>query len=41
MNVLTPDRPQTAGTSSMSPNSCLVQVEKWRDAEAFVLGHAA
>jgi len=41
MNMLTPDRPQTAGTSSMSPNSCLVQVEKWRGAEAFMLGRAA
>ena len=30
LNMLTPDRPQTRGTSSMSPNSCLVQVEKWR-----------
>ncbi len=35
LNMLTPDRPQTRGTSSMSPNSCLVQVEKWRNAEAF------
>ena len=35
MNMLTPDRPQTRGTSSMSPNSCLVQVEKWRAADAF------
>ncbi|VWC74403.1 Pyrogallol hydroxytransferase large subunit [Burkholderia lata] len=41
MNMLTPDRPQTAGTSSMSPNSCMVQVEKWRGAEAFMLGRAA
>ncbi|MFP3607226.1 molybdopterin dinucleotide binding domain-containing protein, partial [Paraburkholderia sp. SIMBA_053] len=40
MNMLTPDRSQTAGTSSMSPNSCLVQVEKWRSAEAFKLGRA-
>jgi trimethylamine-N-oxide reductase (cytochrome c) len=29
MNTLTPSRPQMKGTSSMSPNSCLVQVEKW------------
>lgn len=29
MNALTPSRPQMTGTSSMSPNSCLVQVEKW------------
>ena len=35
MNVLTPDRSQTRGTSSMSPNSCLVQIEKWRAADAF------
>jgi trimethylamine-N-oxide reductase (cytochrome c) len=41
MNMLTPDRPQTAGTSSMSPNSCLVQVEKWTGADAFMLGRAA
>ena len=35
LNMLTPDRPQTRGTSSMSPNSCLVQVEKWGHADAF------
>jgi trimethylamine-N-oxide reductase (cytochrome c) len=35
MNLLTPDRSQTQGTSSMSPNSCLVQIEKWQGAEAF------
>lgn len=35
MNLLTPDRPQTQGTSSMSPNSCLVQIEKWQGAQAF------
>jgi trimethylamine-N-oxide reductase (cytochrome c) len=29
MNTLTPSRTQMKGTSSMSPNSCLVQVEKW------------
>jgi trimethylamine-N-oxide reductase (cytochrome c) len=29
MNLLTPSRPQMKGTSSMSPNSCLVQVERW------------
>jgi len=29
MNTLTPSRPQIKGTSSMSPNSCLVQVERW------------
>jgi len=35
LNMLTPDRPQTRGTSSMAPNSCLVQVEKWQGADAF------
>ena len=35
LNLLTPDRPQSRGTSSMSPNSCLVEVEKWRAADAF------
>jgi trimethylamine-N-oxide reductase (cytochrome c) len=35
MNILTPDRPQTRGTSSMSPNSCLVQIEKWQGIKAF------
>ena len=29
MNLLTSSRPQMTGTSSMSPNSCLVQVSKW------------
>ena len=38
MNMLTSDRPQTRGTSSMAPNSCLVQVEKWQSAEAFKTG---
>ncbi|NEK56228.1 hypothetical protein GUK36_44195, partial [Rhizobium leguminosarum] len=41
MNMLTPDRPQTAGTSSMSPNSCLVQVEKWKGADTFLFRRAA
>jgi trimethylamine-N-oxide reductase (cytochrome c) len=35
LNILTPDRPQARGTSSMAPNSCLVEVEKWRGARAF------
>jgi len=35
LNMLTPDRPQTRGTSSMSPNSCLVEIEKWQGADAF------
>jgi trimethylamine-N-oxide reductase (cytochrome c) len=30
MNGLTPSRSQQCRTSSMSPNSCLVQVEPWR-----------
>jgi trimethylamine-N-oxide reductase (cytochrome c) len=29
MNTLTSSRSQIGGTSSMSPNSCLVQVEPW------------
>jgi trimethylamine-N-oxide reductase (cytochrome c) len=29
MNSLTPSRTQVQGTSSMSPNSCLVQVLRW------------
>jgi trimethylamine-N-oxide reductase (cytochrome c) len=29
MNMLTSSRPQMKGTSSMSPNSCLVEVTKW------------
>ena len=32
MNILTPSRSQMKGTSSMSPNSCLVEVQSWRDA---------
>ena len=40
LNMLTPDRSQTRGTSSMSPNSCLVQVEKWRHADAFETARA-
>lgn len=36
LNLLTPDRPQTRGTSSMSPNSCLVEIEPWQHAAAFV-----
>ena len=41
LNILTPDRPQTRGTSSMAPNSCLVQVEKWQGAKAFAMARAA
>ncbi|GGB81376.1 dehydrogenase [Marinobacterium zhoushanense] len=29
MNILTPSRSQQRGTSSMSPNSCLVEVMRW------------
>jgi trimethylamine-N-oxide reductase (cytochrome c) len=35
MNTLTPSRSQSQGTSSMAPNSCLVQVEAWRGAAEF------
>jgi trimethylamine-N-oxide reductase (cytochrome c) len=41
LNMLTPDRSQTSGTSSMAPNSCLVQIEKWRNAEVFKMARAA
>ncbi len=41
MNMLTSDRPQGQGTSAMSPNSCLVQVEKWQGAETFKVARAA
>jgi trimethylamine-N-oxide reductase (cytochrome c) len=34
LNILTPSRSQSRGTSSMAPNSCLVQVEPWRNADA-------
>tara|TARA_R110001583_G_scaffold195215_3_gene370538 strand:+ start:2712 stop:5726 length:3015 start_codon:yes stop_codon:yes gene_type:complete len=33
LNMLTPDRPQTGGTHSMSPNSTLVQIEKYQHAD--------
>ena len=33
LNTLTPNRPQTRGTHSMSPNSTLVQVEKYKHAD--------
>ena len=35
MNTLTSSRSQSQGTSSMAPNSCLVQVEAWRGAAEF------
>jgi trimethylamine-N-oxide reductase (cytochrome c) len=41
LNMLTPDRPQTRGTSSMAPNSCLVEIEKWPNAETFKMSRAA
>jgi trimethylamine-N-oxide reductase (cytochrome c) len=41
MNLLTPDRPQTHDTSSMSPNSCLVQIEKWQGVQAFAGARAS
>ncbi len=30
VNVLTPSRPQAAGTDASAPNACLVQVEPWQ-----------
>ena len=33
MNALTSSRSQSKGTSSMAPNSCLVQIEKWAHQE--------
>ena len=35
LNTLTSSRPQSRGTSSMAPNSCMVQVERWRGAQRF------
>ena len=29
LNILTPRRPQIAGTEGMASNSCLVEVERW------------
>ncbi len=34
LNILTPSRSQTEGTHSMSPNSTLVQIEKFEDRDA-------
>ncbi|MEM6628007.1 MAG: molybdopterin dinucleotide binding domain-containing protein, partial [Pseudomonadota bacterium] len=34
LNMLTPDRTQTATTHSMAPNSTLVQIEKFENTEA-------
>jgi len=41
MNTLTPSRSQSQGTSSMAPNSCLVQAEAWRGAAEFASMRAA
>ncbi len=41
LNILTNSRPQIKGTSAMAPNSCLVEVEKWRGAESFKQSKAA
>ena len=30
MNILVPERPQAVGTTSISPNSCLVEIAKWQ-----------
>ena len=35
VNLLTPGRVQAAGTSSMGVNSCLVDIEKWTETDAF------
>lgn len=34
LNILTPDRAQTSGTHSMSPNSTLVEIEKYQHASS-------
>ncbi|MEM6512861.1 MAG: molybdopterin dinucleotide binding domain-containing protein, partial [Pseudomonadota bacterium] len=41
LNILTPERPQVLGTHSMSPNSTLVQVEKYQHADALKKARAA
>jgi trimethylamine-N-oxide reductase (cytochrome c) len=41
LNTLTSSRPQSRGTSSMAPNSCIVQVESWRGAERFAAARHA
>ncbi|AVW91084.1 molybdopterin-dependent oxidoreductase [Celeribacter baekdonensis] len=35
LNLLTPPRVQTKGTSGMGTNSCLIEFEKWTDTAAF------
>jgi trimethylamine-N-oxide reductase (cytochrome c) len=34
VNLLTPSRPQVAGTDASGPNSCLVQIERWQESRA-------
>ena len=29
VNLLTPNRPQTTRVSSMGPNACLIEIERW------------
>ncbi|MCG8441761.1 MAG: hypothetical protein MI723_08130, partial [Caulobacterales bacterium] len=41
MYVLTPDRPQARGTHAMSPNSTLVQIERFDDVDALNRARAA
>lgn len=41
LNMLTPDRSQTSNTHSMSPNSTLVQIEKFENKEALNNARAA
>lgn len=38
LNALTSSRSQSRGTSSMAPNSCLVQIEKWVHQDLAFLG---
>ena len=33
VNLLTPSRSQTSGSSSMGPNACLIEVERWQPNE--------
>jgi trimethylamine-N-oxide reductase (cytochrome c) len=35
VNILTPARFQVQGTSGQGVNSCLVEIEKWTDADLF------
>lgn len=38
LNILTSSRSQSQGTSSMAPNSCLVQVERWNQRQERKVG---